>query len=154
MLRFTSILAKLAEIIARDVKDLASFSLHIDTREVTAEFYSYEYADIDAAFSYHALVRLLDAIPPTCTNLELDTGGIEMYQDGGHLCGHIARVMPHLRHVRLRLGRLCSNFIDIFDAGNLTLGLPACPNLRCLVINSEYLSWSNILYEGMPSGVS
>ncbi|QVM11537.1 hypothetical protein D8B26_006184 [Coccidioides posadasii str. Silveira] len=121
MLRFTSILAKLAEIIARDVKDLASFSLHIDIREVTAEFYSCEYADIDAAFSYHALVRLLDAIPPTCTNLERDTGGIEMYQDAPPFLELPSDIQPTKR------GQNSTNFVmrltDVL--GHFTYLLPS-----------------------------
>ncbi|KAJ9267277.1 hypothetical protein DTO195F2_510 [Paecilomyces variotii] len=51
---------------------------------------------------------VIKALPETCINLEIDTGGCD--QDGpgsSHLCEILAGVIPRLHHLRLRLRRMC-----------------------------------------------
>ena len=55
--------------------------------------------------------KVVQAIPESCANLELDTGGTDGIQqgrgNGKHLCQDIQRVLPKLHHLRLRVAYAC-----------------------------------------------
>lgn len=63
------------------------------------------------------LRNLLESLPPSCANLELDTWGLECQTVGPsdnssasihqHLCTTIADLLPRLQHVRLQLKTIC-----------------------------------------------
>lgn len=63
---------------------------------------------------HHYLVQLVEALPPSCTDLELDTHGKdERYEDcTTHLCTSLRSILPRLRHVRLRLRTCEALFAD------------------------------------------
>jgi hypothetical protein len=58
-----------------------------------------------------SLAALVDALPESCDNLEIDTQGhasVPVAADEPHLCERLRYVLPRLRHFRLRMGRMCS----------------------------------------------
>ncbi len=67
------------------------------------------------------LARLVAALPPTVTNLELDTAGIDVFPDEEtlhsseefHLCYQIRRILLRLVHLRLRVGHVCKSLLDV-----------------------------------------
>jgi hypothetical protein len=73
---------------------------------------------VSAAFPVATLAPIIDALPKSCVNLELDTGGWDASPKEGdpHLCVSIRRVLPRMQHVRLRLRFMCS---AIFGEGHL-----------------------------------
>jgi hypothetical protein len=73
------------------------------------------------------LVKLVEALPPSCTDLELDTHGenARSKNSSTHLCTSLRALLPRLRHVRLRL-RSC----EALFADTSTLKLP---NLKTLI---------------------
>ncbi|KAL8693312.1 MAG: hypothetical protein Q9218_001831 [Villophora microphyllina] len=96
---------------------LVSFSFSID------KFPSHERTSEDtrrpegSCMRSEVIAKLLDALPNSCVDLDLDTGGREDDQDCGfhdsmwcdHLCTAVRGLLPRLRHLRLRLGSLCAN---------------------------------------------
>lgn len=57
------------------------------------------------------IASIVDALPETCVNLEIATGGHDGYtalHAGPHLCEVVARVLPRLHHLHLRVGMLCA----------------------------------------------
>lgn len=67
--------------------------------------------------SRRTIRAFLEALPPSCKNLELDTNGWEMGRDDlldfdeNHLCPVIRTLVPRLNHLRLRLGSICNEII-------------------------------------------
>lgn len=54
------------------------------------------------------LALIIEALPDTCVNLEIDTFGLDCHEPGSaHLCEAIRGTLPHLRNLRLRLNTLC-----------------------------------------------
>jgi hypothetical protein len=105
---------------------------------------------VSAGFPVAELAAIIDALPESCVNLELDTGGWDDFPKQGdpHLCASIRRILPRMQHVRLRLRFVCS---AIFGEGHLvpsdqwrarsicsteeyqpTISLP---NMRTLLVN-------------------
>jgi hypothetical protein len=80
-----------------------------------------------------ALVRLVDALPISCTNLELDTFGYEAREAGEqtHLCDSLRKILPRLQHVRLRLRTCEALFADPSAPENLV----RLPNIRTFIYN-------------------
>ncbi|EEP79012.1 predicted protein [Uncinocarpus reesii 1704] len=123
-------------IIERDAL-LQYFSFRVDAQSVAGSWYDDNYTPIEPEFYHGHLVALLEALPPTCSSLELDTAGVERYFHGEHLCGHIARVIPRLRHIRLRVRNLCSDFIHLPGEDDPDFGQNIYPNLRSILINGD-----------------
>ncbi|KAH7064043.1 hypothetical protein BKA63DRAFT_177750 [Paraphoma chrysanthemicola] len=76
------------------------------------------------------LVDLIEALPDSCTSLELDTLGEDFRGPGlkGHVCEALRKVLPRMRHVRVR-ACLCEQlFVDPVNPLSL-------PNMRTLVVN-------------------
>lgn len=73
------------------------------------------------AISGSYVARLVNALPPTVVNLEIDTAGNEMPPGEGilygnddmHVCPRISRLLPRLHHLRLRLGHVCGSLLPI-----------------------------------------
>ncbi|KAE9985764.1 hypothetical protein EG327_004585 [Venturia inaequalis] len=61
------------------------------------------------------LALIIDAIPPTVTNFELDTKGRDasssLVRKDYLLCEALNKLLPQLRHLRLRMGIMCPLFI-------------------------------------------
>lgn len=58
------------------------------------------------------IVQIIQALPPTITNLEIDSSCFVGGHDEVHLCDHIGRLIPQLRVLRLRLPRVCKNLMN------------------------------------------
>ncbi|KAF3051002.1 hypothetical protein E8E11_002683 [Didymella keratinophila] len=71
------------------------------------------------------LVKLVEALPSSCVNLELDTSGDDVRAEGdaSHLCDSLRRVLPRMQHVRLRI-RSCEAFIADPLTPDQTIHLP------------------------------
>lgn len=89
-----------------------------------------------------AVISLLRGVPSACKSLEIDTAGFEYYIGDDHLCPHIEKLMTTLCHLRLRLGRICPDFINAppYDSSDQCpdhLHTPVAPNMRSLIVNME-----------------
>ena len=60
------------------------------------------------------ICTMLDALPKTCRNLELDTRGQDYATEDeqAHVCNALRRVLPRLRHARVRTGAMCCDMLD------------------------------------------
>ena len=80
--------------------DLRSFSFRLAEPHLTK-------------ISHHYLAQLVEALPPSCTDFELDTcGGDVRSANCTHLCTSLRSILPRLRHVRLRLRSCEAVFAD------------------------------------------
>ncbi|OAL43204.1 hypothetical protein IQ07DRAFT_685784 [Pyrenochaeta sp. DS3sAY3a] len=83
---------------------------------------------IEGAVEWYMLRRttitgLVNALPPSCINLELDTNGYDYMDDESiHVCETIRRILPRMRNVRLRLGAMCS---ALFGSGQSPVPIDA-----------------------------
>ena len=82
------------------------------------------------------LLTVLEVLPKSVSSLELDLGLLDAARDGGprHVCHELSRLLPQLRHLRLRLGTLCA---VLFDLGE---GKSTAPQLETLVMNTS-IDW-------------
>ncbi|EEQ89238.1 uncharacterized protein BDCG_04358 [Blastomyces dermatitidis ER-3] len=143
------LLRDLATIMAGVMRALRIFSLRIDHQPACAVDSGLG-DDIDRitaepSFPASAVIALLESLPDTCSDVEIDTSGCEVYTDGEHLCPHIAKLLPNLTHLRLRIRQLCPSLISIPAQSSCSrcrgeLQAPLCPKLRSLVINTELSS--------------
>lgn len=71
------------------------------------------------------LVQLVEALPPSCANLELDTFGYDARAEGDstRLCNSLRRVLPRLQRVRLRV-RSCESLFTDPSTPDQTISLP------------------------------
>lgn len=91
------------------------------------------------------LMDLIEALPSSVTNLEIDTDGTDDlpaymdWKDRPHLCDVIREVLPRMQHVRLRIGGACERlFVESYDPNELEdMQIMHLPNLRTLVINTS-----------------
>ncbi|ODH43079.1 hypothetical protein ACO22_01082 [Paracoccidioides brasiliensis] len=154
------LLRDLSKIIPGNMKMLHTFSLRINHEPLA--LINPENSDVnddtdvdriraEPGFSAFVLISLLASLPETCTNLEIDTSGFEVYSSGDHLCPHIAKLLPNLTHLRLRIRQLCSGLINLSSQSSCpqypgVLQPALCPKLRSLIINMEL---SSVLQGGM-----
>lgn len=89
-----------------------------------------------------AVVLLIENLPKTCVNLEIDTHGLDELGYGTpHLCDTLRRILPRLQHLRLRLRDLCPGiFATGFDQDSSTaqhsvITPVKAPFLKTVVIN-------------------
>jgi len=107
--------------------NLASFSLLVERSEWRS-------------ISRTVILALLNALPESCTNLELDTRGQDHREENEqvHLCDAIRNILPRMHNVRIRLGAMCC---AMFGTGEI-LGPSAkifapitLPKLKSLTVN-------------------
>ncbi|KAE8828331.1 hypothetical protein PTNB73_06788 [Pyrenophora teres f. teres] len=74
---------------------------------------------------HSTLVQLVDALPPSCANLELDTFGSDARVEGDatHLCDSLRRIIPRMYHVRLRV-RSCEMIFTDPSTSDQMIRLP------------------------------
>lgn len=52
--------------------------------------------------------RLLESLPKSCVAIEVDTNGLDGWvKPTHHICQTIRKILPRMKHVRLKLGSLC-----------------------------------------------
>lgn len=125
---------------------------YISSLSIRFEDQLHEYPGLHAGClpqtSAKLIIALLEALPSSCADLEGDTSGFERYADiDEHLCPTIKRLMPQLRHLRVRIQRACSMVLGIDDVNSDAnfpgeLLPPIYPFLRSVVISLEL--WSKI----------
>lgn len=76
------------------MRQLTSFSIRADF--------------LTALAAQESVFRLVDSLPPTCTGLEIDIAGRPSGDGIFHICPRLRDCLPRLRHLRLRLPRMCS----------------------------------------------
>ena len=88
------------------------------------------------------ITRLIESLSPTCVNLEIDTRGHDFSKPSEcHLCEVIHKLLPRLKHLRLRVSTLCPKLLEQScvsenkgtDPIESATGLP--PSLRTIVVN-------------------
>lgn len=59
------------------------------------------------------LAKILEALPKSCVNLEVDIDGFDQHGHGrdGHLCGCIRELVPRIKNLRLRLESVCPELL-------------------------------------------
>ena len=134
------LLVGLAGIIDSNMHELQAFSLYIEDEPIGD-------SELDGIISEpriraEALISLLKALPTSCTSLEFDTAGFEVYRGDDHICPWIAKLIPRLCHLRLRLGRLCPAFIgapryESCEECPDSQKQPTAPHLKTLTVNME-----------------
>ena len=87
------------------------------------------------------LGMLVQALPESCVNLEIDTQGEDLSTRSYHICDKLRNVLPRLRHFRLRLKNMCpallgGGFDPTGSENYFTTFKPAtAPFLKTLAIN-------------------
>ncbi|EEQ28995.1 hypothetical protein McanMca71_000950 [Microsporum canis] len=129
-------LRQLAKVIEIHIPMLESFSFHVDNSALQCPHPSWTSSDeMWPAFDAIGLALLLEKLPQTCRNVEIDTCGLEVVGNI-HLCDSIARLIPNLVHLRLRLHSICPDFIPS-AAQKTRRKKPIAPDLRSLIINFD-----------------
>lgn len=99
------------------------------------------YADVGFPFTIHnpILIKLVDALPESCVNLELDTRFPQIIDGDPHLCDHLRARLPRMKHVRICHQPICSALLgtgpllpaqDSEDFSPISI-----PKLESLIIN-------------------
>jgi hypothetical protein len=80
-----------------------------------------------------ALIQLVDSLSISCTNLELDTLGFDAREEGEqtHFCDSLRKILPRMRHVRLRV-RTCE---ALFAGPSTPNSLLRLPNIKTFIYN-------------------
>lgn len=91
----------------RRLDSLDSFSLSLEGRE-------------ECIIERGTVVDIIDALPESCTNLELDTQGQDQQHGEGsaHLCKSLRRLMPRMHHVRIRVASVCPALLGMGELSN------------------------------------
>jgi F-box associated protein len=82
----------------QNMKNLYSFSIVVPHNEAAFGFW----------VPRSIIAKLVDQLPPTCINLEIDLKTLDHERPGAqHLCASIHRLLPQLKYLRLRLPSIC-----------------------------------------------
>ncbi|KAI0113042.1 hypothetical protein F4814DRAFT_460274 [Daldinia grandis] len=104
-----------------------------------------------ARFYFHriwqALSSLIDALPHSCVNLELDLVAYHRHfprtkrADFMHICDRLRHVLPRMRHVHLKLPTICPEVLSSLSTNSDNSPTPIkLPNLQTLFIHCRYAS--------------
>lgn len=93
---------------------------------------------------------ILQSLPTTCVNLELELVHDNKWQGtrSNHVCAKIARCLPRLHHLRLRLGVLCTDILQQalsrvdFTKDEAQSCISTFPSLGTFIINCGF--WLDI----------
>lgn len=94
---------------------------------------------LDCKLPSGILAALVQSLPPSCMDLELDTKGYDTLKPQSvHLCDHLRELLPRLRTFRIRLAYVCPlifapNFSTLEDLSSLTPVV--APSLQIAVVN-------------------
>lgn len=114
------------------MKNLHTFSLVVSPQQTSIGFW----------IPRTVITRLIESLSPTCVNLEIDTRGHDFSKPSEcHLCEIIHKLLPRLRHLRLRVSTLCPKVLEQSSISEINgtdpiespTGTP--PSLRTIVIN-------------------
>ncbi|KAF2010442.1 hypothetical protein BU24DRAFT_58569 [Aaosphaeria arxii CBS 175.79] len=105
--------------------------------------------DMDCVLPRHLLVQIINALPESCVNLEVDTLGRDSRTQSEqlHVCDSIRQILPRMKYVRVRMGAMCSSMFGTRKTLHATEDGPASndgngeflpietTSLRSLVVN-------------------
>lgn len=134
------LLRKLADIMNHHMHGLQAFSFQIEDEPIG--YISIDGISAEPRIAADAVICLLLGVPLACKSLEIDTGGFEFYIEDDHLCPYIQRLMTTLCHLRLRVGRICPDFIsapahESCEQCPDDRRKPVAPNLKSLTVSME-----------------
>ncbi|KAI9786979.1 MAG: hypothetical protein M1835_002916 [Candelina submexicana] len=149
-------LRALSEIIEKYMPLLTCFSLFVDHSRGSLNLKANTW-DAGFGIGVEELASLIKVLPFTCTSLELDADGKDMHKVNTiHICPIIRRLLPRLRHLRLRLKYICPSLLCTTSADHpeemnkASHSFPACldtaeyvqaHSLQSLVINLNNTHW-------------
>jgi len=83
------------------------------------------------------LIKLIEALPETCTNLELDTAAQDYReeQENAHMCEAIRSLLPHMQNLRVRVGAMCGAIFGIGDCFQDDFKPIQLPHIKSLVVS-------------------
>lgn len=125
------LLKLLALIIEQKVTSLGTFSFAIDNEPQSGYWCGHK----EPSVSIIAFDNLLRSVPPTCVNLELDTGGTDFscVQRNEHLlCAQVRRLLPQRHNLRLRAAHICPGCVPSHSLTDQVTGLGPCAPLKSL----------------------
>ncbi|ORY00900.1 hypothetical protein BCR34DRAFT_637760 [Clohesyomyces aquaticus] len=84
------------------------------------------------------LVDLVLGLPASCIDLEIDMYGYHLskHRPQTHLCDAIRKILPRMRHLRLRLDRMCGS---LFINPSTETPEASLPNLKTLICKLRFL---------------
>jgi hypothetical protein len=139
------LLMRLANLMRYQMRTLKTFSFRLEERRLQGINAIPDTIMVRPAMLATPIMALLNCLPDSCVDLELDTSLFERYQEQQmHFCPFIAALVPRLCHLRLRIGHICCNFIGLnpnLERGPDCNSGPIAPHLRSLVINLESPTW-------------
>lgn len=105
---------QLADLIKEHFHSLSTFSIVIKRNPFEPN--TRRCLEPECCVSSNLIDKLLRALPPFCTSVEIDTGGLDNCCDPErppeHLCSTIRSLLPQLYHLRLRMHRYCPSLVD------------------------------------------
>ncbi|KAI0882618.1 uncharacterized protein GGS22DRAFT_169895 [Annulohypoxylon maeteangense] len=121
---------------------LLSFSLHVPA--IVPERCRFK-------ISARSIIGLVNSIPQSCVNIEIDSGGYDRNIIAGgeeaHVCECLRLLLPRMNHVRIHLSLVCPALVGVmatpyqYEMDSLT---PAkFPHLRSFLINCSEKNTSN-----------
>ncbi|KAI0453050.1 hypothetical protein F5B21DRAFT_505771 [Xylaria acuta] len=136
--RIQEVLLRLPPVLGT-LNKLYSFSLRVPAMTPTFSF----------QVSPRAIQALINALPQSCVNLEIDTLGLDLSlpslaatpanPPSVHLCEALRRVLPRMHRVRIRLSAICPALIGKFTTNDNTktesFNPVKAPHLELLFIN-------------------
>ena len=144
--KLEQILVSMKLAIASGLRSLSTLSVTLKNEPTDGEYCYCHESGIDA----HYFAGVIMALPNTCTNLELDTGGSEIKHHGSFggasstamsdsLCEALYAAIRQLKHLRLRMGTICPDF---FYGPHNSLPLDLAP--------SACQTWAKLCGIGVP----
>ncbi|KAI2463752.1 hypothetical protein F4781DRAFT_415532 [Annulohypoxylon bovei var. microspora] len=93
--------------------------------------------------SARSIIGLINSLPRSCVNIEIDAGGYDRNiiasGEEAHICENLRLVLPRMNHVRIHLSLVCPTLVGILAAPykyDLDSFIPAkLPHLRSFLIN-------------------
>lgn len=105
-------LLRLGEHVLPRISGLTKFSLFVSVPKVVER---HDLDFIGFRIDNKILRVLLQALPQSCVNLEVDTDMSDWSPDDKppHICADLCGLLPRLRHVKLRMHTLCSRILCV-----------------------------------------
>ncbi|KAI1091456.1 hypothetical protein F5B19DRAFT_458437 [Rostrohypoxylon terebratum] len=90
-----------------------------------------------------SIIGLIKSLPPSCVNIEIDSGGYDRNIIAGgeeaHICESLHLLLPRMNHIRIHLSLVCPTLIGTMATPynyHLDSYIPTkLPNIRSLLIN-------------------
>lgn len=148
------LLEQLGLIVSAFMRRIETFSFRLEERQLEGRLTDPECVAVQPCIKSGPIITLLNVLPATCVNLELDTSLYEMHEEPNiHFCAAISKIIGRLRHLRLRVKHLCPSFLGLSlrcNALDISRYGPVAPNLESIVINLECPSWIYTEAESCP----